>query len=116
MIEIIIINITTTEARMFNPIVAPITTPAHHHGAGADTACVHEITAAGFDGGDDSTDDRVLWVIGTTEQVRQVTEGLDAGWGTSSIPADDPNIDFNLPKDFDALRRRLAAFQQSAGA
>ena len=76
--------------------------------------CVHEVTGAGFYGGDDDTDDRVLWVVGTTGQVKQAIEGLGADWGTSSIPMDNPDIDFHLPADVDALRKRLAAFQAAA--
>ena len=101
-------NTTTTTTAMTTAAAITTTTQTE--------ACVHEITGAGFDGGDDITDDQVLWVVGTTDQVKQATEGLDAGWGTSSIHLDNPDIDFHLPQDHDALRKRLAAFQRAVQA
>jgi hypothetical protein len=69
-----------------------------------------EITASGFDGGTDETDDRVLWVMAPTqEEVTLAIEDLDA----SCVPI--PHIqaqdaDYTLPGDLVEFQRTLRKF------
>lgn len=71
-----------------------------------------EITAYGFDGGTDETDDRIIWVTAESEaQVQDAIAGTDADYTPLTLlpPAD--AVDFHLPEDADALRGRLLQFQ-----
>jgi hypothetical protein len=73
-----------------------------------------EITAAGFDGATDATDDRVLWVSAPTVlHMDSVLEGMPY---LSVVPlpvdmkVDDQSLDYLLPKDDRELRAALRAF------
>ena len=69
-----------------------------------------EITAAGFNGGTDATDDRVLWVeADSLEQIEQAVAGLGAQvHGDPACEAGE--IEFHLPTDHEALRAKLQHF------
>lgn len=62
-----------------------------------------EITAAGFNGGTDATDDRVLWVeADNLEQIEQVVAGLGAQvHGDPACEAGE--IEFHMPTYHEAL-------------
>lgn len=77
-----------------------------------------EVTCAGFNGGDDNTDDRVLWVLASCEE--EIAEAV-AGTGVVSIVpmhscvdepyTDDPSdIDYVLPKATLELTQRCKHF------
>lgn len=70
----------------------------------------YEVTAAGFDGGTDATDDRVFWVAADTEvEVAQAIKGTGATlWGLSNTCG---ISDFTLPADAEKLRDVLEGFQ-----
>jgi hypothetical protein len=76
---------------------------------------VFEVTAAGFSGETDATDDRVLWIVAADKaQVAAAIEGLGAILcdEVNEKPADIQDaIDFTLPADLDALRVKLKGFQ-----
>lgn len=71
---------------------------------------VYEVTAAGFNGGTDATDDRVLWVeADSLEQIEQAVAGLGAQvHGDPACEAGE--IEFHLPTDHEALRAKLQHF------
>lgn len=75
---------------------------------------VFEVTGVGFDGDDDRTDDRVLWVRASSyAEVDEATRDLREGWVTvlqAQVAEADEGIDFILPRDLDDLRLRLAGF------
>jgi hypothetical protein len=70
-----------------------------------------EVTAAGFDGSSDATDDRVFWVqADSAETVLAAIEGTGALF--HDIIDGDSGIDFMLPKDEAQLRKKLASFNE----
>lgn len=78
-----------------------------------------EITAQGFDGDTDETDDRVLWVAAqSASQVKAVISGLGAIF-TGELPsspeqcAGEGSLDYDLtePAQHQSLRERLMYFQ-----
>lgn len=82
----------------------------------AKAACgVYEVTLAGFDGGTDATDDRVLWIEAPNEQL--ILAHLPAGSRVQRMdfapPAED--VDHVLPADAAKLREHVARVVRSAG-
>lgn len=70
-----------------------------------------EVTAAGFDGSTDATDDRVIWVKATdADAVARAVEGTGAGF--HRIINGDTDIDYVLPQDELSLRAELIRFQE----
>ncbi len=75
-----------------------------------------EITAAGFDGGSDATDDRVFWVQAeSAEVVQQAIAGTRAIFHHETIDGGS-DIDFRLPADFDVMRSALIRFTKTEDA
>lgn len=73
-----------------------------------------EITAAGFDGGTDKTDDRVLWVKAENEQVIKAlpieqygAQVVDMGVEGHFKPLVDRAVDYTLPADAEPLEACL---------
>lgn len=75
-------------------------------------ATVFEVTAIGFDGGTDATDDRVLWVRAPDRSVLNDTlADLPHQGGVLEVQgAAEDDIDYRLPADTDALRAKLRDF------
>lgn len=82
-----------------------------------------EVTCAGFDGDDDRTDDRVLWVLAACQEE---IEDLVAGAGVISVVPMHANVDepytddvyamdFILPNAAEAFLAKCKEFQSSAG-
>jgi hypothetical protein len=81
---------------------------------------VYEVTAAGFRGGDDTTDDRVIWVLSKSEaDVLRAIDGTGAKFcglvnvGTTicaSSTVDD--VHFRLPVQLGGFREKLAEFRR----
>lgn len=69
---------------------------------------VWEFTLPGFDGSTDETDDKVLWISGTFDDLKTAV-GFDFAtrFIEISVEVDDPAIDFHLPRDTDKLLKRL---------
>lgn len=69
-----------------------------------------EVTAMGFDGSSDETDDRVFWVKAhSAEEVKSAIEGTNAGFH-DQIDCDS-DIDFELPAQVAELREALMQFE-----
>lgn len=67
-----------------------------------------EVTASGFKGASDATDDRVLWVNAPSEEdVLAAIEELDAGFHGQIMEPGEGDIDYTLPRDLEALQARL---------
>ncbi|QYW06430.1 hypothetical protein uan_018 [Pseudomonas phage UAntarctica] len=67
-----------------------------------------EITGAGFDGGTDETDERVLWVTADTEaQVQEAVTATGASYTSLGLILSSVDIDYTLPADAVPLRQRL---------
>jgi len=78
---------------------------------------VYEITGNGYNGDTDATDDRVLWVIGTGNDVAFAIMGLKAdmqcmapAW-QSELHVAHPDVDFVLPRDILRLRATLMQWE-----
>lgn len=71
-----------------------------------------EITAVGFDGGTDETDDRVLWVSAPTRlHMDHVLDGVPfQSLNELDFEAEGDCLDYLLPKDDRDLRAALRAF------
>lgn len=70
---------------------------------------IFEVAGFGFDGGDDETDDRILWVAAFhEEEVAFAIQGLMASHH-SDIPLS-CKPDFYLPEDREQLQKRLTSF------
>lgn len=69
----------------------------------------YEVTAAGFDGATDATDDRVFWIhAGSPKVVQDAIAGTGAVFhGAIDVHAD---VDYYLPNDRDKLRSKLSSF------
>lgn len=76
-----------------------------------------EVLGAGYDGSDDKTDDRVLWIAAETQS--DVFEAIE-GFGTQLVSevtnAAHSDVDFTLPADLQALREKLAPWQAAEQA
>ncbi|MGH8463064.1 MAG: hypothetical protein ACRER5_02890 [Pseudomonas sp.] len=72
-----------------------------------------ELTLPGFLGDTDETDDRVLWVLAKDEAaVNQAISGLDVRvWPL--LPIATADVDFILPTQVDAMRKRIQALAQA---
>lgn len=69
---------------------------------------VYEITAAGFDGPTDASDDLVYWVgAQSAEDVHVAIKGTGAMFH-QPVLCGDLDIDFHLPRDLHAMRKVLA--------
>ena len=68
---------------------------------------IHEVIMAGFDGSSDDTDDLVLWVEGTREDLDRIVVGSGAALGEIVKDADPSDVDYLLPKDADKLTERV---------
>jgi hypothetical protein len=70
-----------------------------------------EITAVGFDGMTDATDDRVLWVAAPDlATLENAVAGVPHLGISDVLGASDGDIDYVLPKDAHELRTVLRAF------
>lgn len=59
---------------------------------------VYEVTAAGFDGSSDATDDLVFWIAATSaEDVHQAIQGTGAVFGEEVLGCSLNDADFTLP-------------------
>ena len=68
-----------------------------------------EIVGAGYDGGTDATDDRVIWVQAeSVDLIHQAIEGTGAQ--LSDTIAGNVDVDFRIPADMERLRERLCSF------
>ncbi len=96
--------------------IEQITNP-DYKGGGPDS--LFEVTAFGFDGATDETDDRVLWVTAPSiEEVQAAIEGLGAkvihlGYDPDQDEMDE--VDFSLPEDTAALQEKCGHFQTCDG-
>jgi hypothetical protein len=74
---------------------------------------LYEVTAYGFNGGTDATDERVLWIESPT---KELVHGAIADTGAQfhgRIPfAEGTLVDYVLPRQADALRLRLLQFRE----
>jgi hypothetical protein len=72
-----------------------------------------EITGDGFNGADDSTDDRVLWVQAESEDaLRKLLDGASYNFcGELPYKYGAGCIDFVLPEDAEALFQHLKGFE-----
>lgn len=68
---------------------------------------IYEVVLAGFDGGTDATDDLILWVDGTREELDEIVTGSGAAIGEVVKDADPYDIDYVLPKDAGMLSERI---------
>lgn len=77
---------------------------------------VFEVTAFGFDGAADETDDRVYWVAAQDSKcVCDALEGTAANFaGTTLASSDDPDVDYVLPDQVDELRIALMGWNTEA--
>ena len=74
---------------------------------------IFEVTAHGFDGGSDLTDDRVFWVISTSrELVEDCIVGTGAElWGEGiGVLGDEDLVDFRLPSEQIIFKTTLLKF------
>jgi len=61
---------------------------------------VYEVTAAGFEGSSDETDDLVFWVRARTEaEVREAIADTGASFSGMVQSATDADVDFTLPRE-----------------
>lgn len=77
---------------------------------------VYEVTAAGFYGGTDETDDRVYWV-NAPDEATVLSAIADTGsdfCGEIDIEPGDPGIDFELPRQSIAFSSALRAWDLKA--
>ena len=82
--------------------------PDSSNSENAGAKLVFEVTGAGFDGGTDETDDRVLWVVADNE--RQVIDAIaDCGAAFCGEIHEDckANVDFELPRQIRDLQVKL---------
>jgi hypothetical protein len=75
---------------------------------------LYEILGYGFDGGTDETDDRVIWVSGSIEDVRAVIEGTKARKAETLPDNYSHAIDYRLPEDAEELKARLLSYEDSS--
>lgn len=75
-----------------------------------------EVTAAGFNGGTDATDDRVFWILAASlHEVLTAIDGTGATFHGSIESVPDGDIDFQLPQDWLTLRASLAGVDSLIG-
>ena len=73
-----------------------------------------EVTAAGFSGDSDDTDDRVLWINAPHETMLNealVDTGAVLSWSFKTPIAWGRDIDFTLPGQIDEMRKALINFR-----
>lgn len=75
-----------------------------------------EVIASGFYGGNDLTDDRVIWVKSDNiDEVKDIIDGTKARMGDElpdGLTVED-GIDFILPGDAEKLKSKLIQFDQA---
>lgn len=83
---------------------------------GKATMIAFEVTAPGFNGGTDATDDRVFWLLATSlDEVLIAIDGTGATFHGSIDIVRDGDIDFRLPQDWLTLRTSLAGVNSLVG-
>ena len=98
--------------------IEKITSPDYKGGG---PGFLFEVTAFGFDGGTDETDDRVLWVSAPSiEVVQAAVEGLGAqvsqlGYAPDPHQEEMDEVDFCLPESTEALKAKCQHFQTCDG-
>ena len=77
---------------------------------------VFEVTAAGFNGGSDVTDDHVFWILAASKNdVLAAINGIGVTFHDTPISVPESDVDFRLPQDWLVLRVSLAGVDSLVG-